>query len=287
MTNIVYLNGAFMPIEEARISPLDRGFLFGDGIYDVIKCRNGKIFMFPEHKERIQNSMTGLKFPPVDISNLEVNCKDLLTKNDLLSGDALVYLQITRGAYAMRTHEFPSDGFNPTFYMTAGSCPILAREGLKLMTQPDHRWQLCKYKTVNLLGNVLAKQAVVEEGGCDEVVLVRDGVALECSSSALAIIKDGEVISHPEEDYILPSISIITMRRICEAKGIPTAERPFSVDEVKKADEVLVLSTVRDISQATLLDGEQVGNKDSSCLEILQQGFAAMLEEQCGSVENT
>ncbi|MCH9665218.1 MAG: aminotransferase class IV [Gammaproteobacteria bacterium] len=280
MTIIVSLNGTLVPLDEARISPLDRGFLFGDAIYDVIKCIDGQAFMYDEHLNRINNSLNGLQFPKLDLSSLLDEVKQVLQENALNKGIALLYLQISRGAYAARSHEFPKEEIKPTSFLMGSPCPVVPRKGLKLATQPDYRWGLCKYKTANLLGNVLAKQAVVGDG-CDEVVLVKDDVALECSASALAIVADGgKVLTHPPADYMLPSISIIGLKEVCKNQGLDFVERPFSVEEVKSADEVLVLSSVRDVSQATILNGENVGDKDSATLAKLQDGFADLAKQK-------
>lgn len=281
MEKIAYKDGVFAPLADIHISPLDRSFLFGDGVYEVIKSTNGKPFLHQEHVDRLKFSLAGLKFPEVDLSNLKDDIIELLKRNNLTTGETLIYLQISRGAYEIRTHEFPKGEIKPTMFMMASPCPEMPKKGLKAITHIDERWDLCQYKTVNLLGNLLAKQVAVEKGG-DEVILVRDGVALECSSSALAIIKDGKVFNHPPAKYILPSLTIIALQRICKEEEIPHEEKPFSVDDVKQADEVLILSTVCDVGQTTLLDGEPVGDKDSATLDKIQDAFARMIKQQCG-----
>lgn len=274
------MNGSILPLDEARVSPLDRGFLFGDAIYDVIKFVDAKAFMYDEHYWRITNSLDGLEFPKNDWSYLLEDMRKLIHENGLEKGMSLIYLQISRGTYEARSHEFPKEEIKPTVFLMATPCPQLKPRGLKLASRPDHRWGLCKYKTVNLLGNVLAKQSVVEDGECNEVVLIRDGIALECSSSALAIVDaQGRVVHHPSADYMLPSISVMGMKKVCKNQGLEYVEKPFTLDEVKAADEVLVLSSVRDISQADILDGEKVGGKNPDILDKLQNGFADLIKE--------
>ena len=275
MSTIVYKDGVFAPLEETHISPMDRGYLFGDGVYEVSKVCDGEIFMLEEHLKRLKNSLAGLRFPEMDLSFVEPSTQELMERNKLTKGEVLVYLQITRGAYDPRAHEFPEGEIKPVVFMMISPCPDWPKKGLRIITHKDQRWQLCQYKSLNLLGNVLAKQVAVEKDA-DEVVLVRDGVALECSASALAIIKGGEVITHPPAEYILPSITIQALKRICESNNIPLVEKPFSVAEVMDADEVLVLNTGRDISQATNLDGKEVGGKDAATLAKLQDGFQAL-----------
>ncbi len=276
----VSINGSILPLDEARISPLDRGFLFGDAVYDVIKFIDAKAFMYDKHYRRITNSLDGLEFPENDWSYLLEDMRKLIHENGLGKGMSLIYLQISRGAYEARSHEFPKEEIKPTIFIMATPCPQLKPSGLKLASRPDQRWGLCKYKTVNLLGNVLAKQSVVEDGNCNEVVLIKDGIALECSSSALAIVDpDGKVVAHPPADYMLPSISVMgMMEQVCKNQGLDYVERPFTLDEVKSADEVLVLSAVRDISQANILDGEKVGDKNPEILNKLQSGFADLVK---------
>lgn len=281
MEKIAYKDGKFAPLAETHISPLDRSFLFGDGVYEVIKTLNGKSFLAQEHLDRLKFSLAGLKFPEVDLAHLAATSVELMQRNKLDQGEALIYLEISRGTYDLRTHEFPKVEIKPSLFMMATPCPQINKKGLQVITHDDLRGLLCQYKTVNLLGNVLARQAAAEQGG-DEVILVRDGIALECSSSALAIIKDGKVMNHPPAKYILPSLTIIAMKRICEQEGIPHEERPFTVAEVQDADEVLILSTVRDISQATMLDKQPIGGKDPETLDKMQAAFAAMIKEQCG-----
>ena len=272
--SIVFLNGKIVPLSEAHISPLDRGFLFGDGVYEVIKCTDGKIIFYQEHIERLKNSLAGLAMPFSDALSLTTPITQLLEKNALTQGDALIYLQITRGAYQTRSHEFPSGDILPTIFIMATRCPDLSanKQGIRLTTHNDTRWHWCSLKTVNLLGNVLAKQNAVEQQA-QEVVLVKDGIVLECSASSIAIVKDGKVYAHPAEEYILPSITMSALQRVCGKEGIPFIDKKFDVQEMKDADEILVLSTVRDINHAVLVDGEKVGNKDAALLERLHKSF--------------
>ena len=272
--SIVFLNGKIVPLSEAHISPLDRGFLFGDGVYEVIKCTDGKIIFYQEHIERLKNSLAGLALPFNDFAILTTTITQLLEKNDLTQGDVLVYLQITRGAYQARSHEFPSGDISPTVFIMTTRCPDLSanKKGIQLTTHNDTRWYWCSLKTVNLLGNVLAKQNAVEQQA-QEVVLVRDGIVLECSASSIAIVKDGKVYAHPAEEYILPSITMSALQRACDKEGVPFIDKKFDVQEMKDADEILVLSTVRDINHAVLVDREKVGNKDAALLERLHKAF--------------
>ncbi len=275
-SQIVYLNGEYLPLESAHISPLDRGFLFGDGVYEVAKYCRGNPFYYAAHLARLHKSLAGLRIPaPAETDFLTLGQK-LLKENGLLETDALVYLQITRGTYAKRSHEFPVGECKPTVFAMASPAPPRDEKGIKLTSADDLRWDLCRFKTVNLLGNVLARQDAAE-AGAQEVVLIRDGKVTECSSSALAIVRDGEVITHPPADYILPSVSILALRDICGQEKVPYAERPFGPEEIFSADEVLVLSSAFDIRHAVMLDGKSVGKGEAVCYRKFRKAFDDLL----------
>lgn len=312
--NTVFLNGNYIPLYKAHISPLDRGFLFGDGVYEVIKSYNGNVLFLNEHIKRLNNSLQGLdlkfnsdplndwnanilnpfynrkisqkkeykgnKSPNSSIKNFTFFKKIielLIQKNNLDKGEALIYLQITRGVYRQRTHEFVDSDISPTVFIMASKCQdnSVYNKGIRLSTYKDNRWYWCSLKTVNLLGNLLAKQYAVGEES-HEALLVRDGVVLECSSSSLAIIKDGTIYSHPPADYILDSITMTVLRHIADKENIPFIDKKFGVQELKTADEVLVLSTVRDINHVIQLDNEPIGNKDQALVDKLKKSFATI-----------
>ena len=270
---IVYLSGDYLPLDQARISPLDRGFLFGDGVYEVMKCRRATPFYYAAHRARLRSSLAGLRIPFTLGAELETIIQRLLKDNELTTDDALIYLQITRGAYLKRTHEFPTDEIQPTVFVMASPAPSLAQEGIKLISRQDERWNKCHLKTINLLGNILARQDAIE-AEAQEAVLVRQGIAVECSSSSLAIVQDGEVHTHPPADYMLPGVTMLALKEICKRKEIKFNERAFTLEEVHQADEVLVLSSVFDIRRALMLDERPVGRSDE-----LHKRLSAAFEE--------
>ena len=270
---IVYLSGDYLPLAQARISPLDRGFLFGDGVYEVLKCRRGRPFYYAAHLARLQNSLAGLRIPFTLGTQLAAIIQRLLKDNALTAGDALIYLQITRGAYPKRSHEFPSDEIQPTIFVMASPAPSAAGAEIRLISRKDERWQRCCLKTINLLGNILARQDALANDA-QEAILVRQDIAVECSSSALAIGQDGAIHTHPPADYMLPSITMLALKEICRSQGIQFNERRFTLAEVQQADEILVLSSVFDIRRAVMLDGQDIGKSDA-----LHRRLSAAFEE--------
>ena len=276
MQEIVYLNGKFIPPQQAFVSPLDRGFLFGDGVYEVMKARNGKVLFYDYHTDRLRNSLAGLKIEFSAFARLKEIFSHLLAVNQLVQRKAFIYLQVTRGTYPQRTHEFPSLPQQPTVFVLAFKGPADYLREVRLISRVDERWQLCHLKTTNLLANVLAKQEAIE-ADAQEVVLVRDGVVVECSSSALAMIKNGTVYFHPPASYMLPSITMRICKELCAAEDIELKNRTFTLQEAYQADELMVLSTVRDISAAVKLDNRTIGKGSSG---PITQRLMKALEER-------
>jgi len=269
---IAYLNGIYAPLSQTHISPLDRGFLFGDAVYEVIKSNNGKLFYLQPHIDRLRNSLTGIRLEFNSYDELPSIFTQLLAANQLEQEQAIIYLQISRGAYAKRSHEFPSTKPSPTIFAMASPAPSPTSSPLKLISHPDERWARPSLKTANLLPNSLAKQTAIEQQA-QEVVLVRNNIAVECSSSALARVKNGVVFTHPPADYLLPSITMQIVKELCYNEKIEFNERPFTLAEAYDADELLVASTVKDISPAIELDGKKIG--DGKTGKIAKQLMAA------------
>ena len=276
---IVYLNDEYLPAARARMSPLDRGFLFGDAVYEVIRSQNGKLFYYQPHIERLRNSLTGIGLEFNDYETLEGVAAELLSANDLNKGAAFIYLQISRGAYAQRSHEFPSSPPTPTVFVMAFASQSSRPASLRLVSHPDERWLRANLKTTNLLANVLAKQWAVEQQA-QEVVLVRDRIAVECSSSALARVKNNVVYTHPPAEYLLPSITMQAVKDLCRAEKVAFMERSFTLEEAYDADELLVASTVKDVVPAVALDGRPIGGgKPGRIAHQLMDAFAGLVEE--------
>lgn len=255
---IVYLNGEYLPLEKAYLSPLDRGFLFADGIYEVARFDRSRPYHMAEHVERLREGLTALRLA-VDAGFYPEVSRRLLAENGLAGDDAIVYAQVTRGA-APRNHAFPPAGTPPTVFAFArASDPPLSPEDGAAILVPDERWGRCNIKSVMLLPNVLAAQAAKEAGAMD-AILVRNGLALEATKANLFLVKDGVVRTAPNGPWILPGVTrgatIAAARRL----GHAVEEKAFTVDELLAADEVFLASTSLWTHPLTRVDGKTIGS---------------------------
>jgi D-alanine transaminase len=240
----VYFNGEFVDKDEVRISPDDRGFVFGDGVYEVLRAQDGAFFRADDHFARLRRSLDHVRIRGIDVEALRDAVRALLPKNDLQDGPAKVYLQITRGA-APRQHAFPDDSVEPTVYARANPlAPPVEKwtQGVKVVLRPDQRWARCDVKSLNYLPNVLANQAA-QEAGAYEAVLVRDGFVTEGSHSSVAAVFDGVVRTHPLTNYTLPSVTRAVVRELCDTLGRPVEQTPVAADALPDADEVFLMGT--------------------------------------------
>jgi D-alanine transaminase len=260
MSDTVYLNGAYLPKEDARLSPDDRGFLFADGIYEVVRSYGGNLFGLEPHLNRMANGLAALRISGVDVAELATVCRELLQRNQFGQDDALVYLQITRGA-APRTHAFPDPPTSPTVYAT--TMPFHAKGdpkvGVKVITAPDQRWTRCDIKSVALLPNCLAAQAA-REAGVSEALLVRDGVVLEGTHTSFFAVIDGVVRTAPLSNYILPSITRQAALDLCDRHGIRAQPAPVFLHDLATADELFLAGTTMEIMPIVEVDGRPVGS---------------------------
>jgi len=257
----IYLNGQFMPIEEARISVLDRGFIFGDGVYEVIPVYSRKAFRMEEHLRRLQHSLDGIK-----LSNPHGNrewasiIEQLITLND--GEDQYLYLHITRGV-AKRDHAFPKPPVPPTVFLMSSPLPDppvdLLQDGIACITAPDNRWLRCDIKSIALLPNVLLRQMAVD-AGCAEAILIRDNEFMtEGSASNIFVVKDGKLLAPPKDNLMLPGITYDVILELAAANGIPYEVRRISLAELFDADELLLTSSTKEVLPITRLDGKEVG----------------------------
>jgi len=258
----VYLNGAYIPKERATISVEDRGFIFGDGIYEVVRVIDGRIFEWGAHAARLARGLAGIRiaFDSAAIDALKGVCERLVTENALGDGEAIVYMQVSRGA-APRTHHFPPAGTAPTVYAVASRfvVPRHDREnGVKAITFPDFRWLRCDLKTVNLLGAVLARQAA-SEAGAYEAILLRDGVVTEGAATNAFVVVDGVIRTHPLGNLILPGISRQVVVELMHENGIELSEKPVTQSELLRASEIFLCGTTTDVTPVIALDGAPVG----------------------------
>lgn len=260
MTPTVYLNGQFLPKDQARLSPEDRGFIFGDGIYEVIRSYSGRLFAVEPHLARMRYGLCELEITGVDVDALWDVAAELIQRNDLTSGDATVYLQVTRGA-APRTHFFPDPPVPPTVFAQAGRFTPKGdpAKGIAAITVPDTRWARCDIKTVQILPNVLANQRA-RAAGAQEALFVRDGVVLEGSHTSLFFVLDGEVRTAPKTNYILPSITRDIALELCHGADIPARETPVFVEQLRRVSEAFLAGTTMEIMPIVKLDGAPVGD---------------------------
>jgi D-alanine transaminase len=260
----VYLNGEFLAREDARLSIDDRGFLFGDGVYEVSRAVRGRLFEEDAHWDRLSRGLREIAISvadQLDVHRLREISLRLIDENDLTETDATIYLQITRGA-ALRTHWFPPAQTAPTIFASARAFEIprtLRETGASAITHPDVRWLRCDIKSVNLLPNVLAKQRAHEEGAF-EAVLLRDGTVTEGASANLFGVVDGELRTHPLSNLILPGITRKVLFELAEELEIPIVERPIRAEELPRLQELFATGTTTDVQPLVTLDGRAVGD---------------------------
>lgn len=258
----VYLNGQFVPKAEAMIPVEDRGFIFGDGIYEVVRAIEGRLKFWDEHAARMAQGLAGLRIHAAGATSatLRAVCERLLRDNGLEAGEATIYLQVSRGA-APRTHHFPPAGTTSTIYAAASRFTpnaAMRANGAAGITYPDQRWARCDLKTVNLLGPVLARQAAAEAGAY-EAILHRDGMITEGAATNCFAVFDGELRTAPLTNYILPGITRGVLVEIIRERGIHFDERPFTLVELPRAEEIFVCGTTTDVQAIVTLDGRPVG----------------------------
>lgn len=256
----VYLNGAFMPIDEARISPLDRGFLFGDGAYEVIPVYSRRAFRLAEHLRRLQNTLDGIRIPnPHQDSEWQRLIAEVIARNQ--PEDQSVYLHVSRGADAKRDHAFPPN-VAPTVFIMSSALTVPSEEqrraGVAAVSAVDYRWLRCHLKTTALLANCLLRQLAVDVGGA-ETLLYRDGYLTEGAASNIFVVKDGVLLAPPKNHLMLPGITYDVVIELAAAHGLSYELREILEDEVRAADEIWMTSSSKEVLPITSLDGRLVG----------------------------
>ena len=259
-TDIVHLNGEFMPLAEARVPVLDRGFIFGDGVYEVIPVYSRHAFRLVEHLHRLQKSLDSIRLAnPHSDAEWSQLVHEMIERND--GDDQSIYFQITRGV-AKRAHEFPAQ-VKPTVFMM--STPLLTPpqeqidHGIACITGTDFRWLMCDVKSVALLGNCLLKQTAVDAGAA-EIVLFRDGHLTEAAACNVLVVQDGVLLAPPKDNLILPGITYNVVLELAAANQIPLEMRAASEQEVRAAQEIWITSSTKEVLAVTRLDGAAVGD---------------------------
>lgn len=277
----VYLNGAFLPKSEAHISVDDRGFLLGDGVYEVTPFYEGVPFGIEGHMARLERGLEWMRID-FDVSQLEEMHRSLIARNDLEGAErSLVYLQVTRGV-APRTHYFPEGDVAPTVYAYAKAWSRPTDEawnrGFTAATVPDRRWSRVDIKTICLLPNAMAFQAA-KDAGADDAILVRDGVAIEGAHQNFWGVFDGTVVTHPKANSILPGITRGVVIEEARRAGIPVEERPIQIEELAGADELFFTGTTGEVRPCVQVDGVTVGDgRVGTITRTLSDAFLARVE---------
>ena len=254
---IVYLNGDYLPLPEAKVSVLDRGFLFGDGIYEVIPSYSGHLFHLDDHLQRLENSLAGIRLSnPHSRLEWQAILEPLLDANF----DQYIYLQITRGTASKRDHAFPENVPVTVFAMCSNIVPFAGLSaGVKAISMDDTRWQLCNIKAITLLGNILHRQAAVDKG-CAEALLVKDGYLVEGAASNVFAVLNGVLVTPPKTNEILPGITRDVILELARKNNIASSEAKIPFADIQSASELWVTSSTREIVPIVELDGVMIGD---------------------------
>lgn len=259
---LVYLNGQYSPVREATISALDRGFVFGDGVYEVWRVVRGQMFEAERHQARLERGLRELRI----VRSAEASRdgilsigERLLSENGLNGGEATLYVEITRGA-APRTHYFPAPNTAPTMLVMASAfTPSEARfTGTRVITQPDVRWLRCDLKTIQLLPNVMARQAATE-AGASEAIFVRDGVITEGTHTTVFGVIDGVLRTHPANHLVLPGVTRDLVLALAADAALAVREEAIRVDELPNATELFLSGTTTDVTPVLRVDDRVIG----------------------------
>ena len=279
---MVYINGQYVPLSQASISVLDRGFVFGDGIYEVVPIYHQQPFRMQEHLDRLDRSLAKLEItPPMGRQQWQALIEQLLAKQPAMD-TAMVYIQVTRGV-AKRDHAFPNPAVTPTvFAMVSPMTPPaekLRTKGVRAISIEDIRWLHCDIKSVSLLGNVLAKQAAVK-AGVDEVIQFRDGFMTEGAACNVWMVQDGKVYGAPKDNQVLEGIRYGLFESLCQQCGLSFVLEPISRERVINAQELMVSSATREILPVVELDGQAVGTgQPGPIYKRLRQAYDNCLAE--------
>ena len=283
---LVWLDGKLLPLGEARISPLDRGFLFGDGAYEVLPVYGGRAYRFEAHMARLDRSLAEIRMPPpLDRAGWLAVFGKLVHGNG--GGDLLLYAQVTRGVEPERNH-VPAGGIRPTIFACVQNHPLIPasaiENGVAAVTAEDLRWSRCDIKSTSLLGNVLLRW-LAADAGATETILLRGGALTEASASSVHVVKGGCIVTPPQTNAILPGTTRSVIFELAGREGIPSERRPVAEAELRSADEILIASAGGGIRAITTLDGRPVGSgkpgpvyrRIYACFKATQREFSTEL----------
>lgn len=283
MTMRCFLDGKFMSLAEAKISPMDRGFLFGDGVYEVVPVYARKLFCWRRHMQRLSRNLAELRIL-FDAESLFAPADDLVQSAE--SSDSSLYIQITRGISMTRRHAFPETPVAPTVFMFAAPRAPAPEDkrinGVACRTMEEFRWKRADIKSVSLLGAVLAAQSAAESD-CEETILIRDGLAGEAASCNIFAVSGGEMFTPPADNLILPGITRAVVIELAKKQGISVYERPLSQGEMAAADELWITSSAREILPVCILDGAPVGTGVPGAMyKAMHAAFRQFVEDDIG-----
>jgi D-alanine transaminase len=270
-----YLNGIFLPLQEASISPLDRGFLFGDAAYEVIPVYGGRPLLLRAHLNRLARSLRELRIDdPLSPAEWERMISEMISRNQ--GGDQALYVQVTRGAYGGRDHRFPDSARPTVFAMSSRPAADQVAQGISAITLPDTRWGRCDIKSTALLANVLARQTA-SEAGANEAILIREDEMTEGATSSVIVVESGVLLRRPNGAEILPGTTTDFVVELASNAGLVCREERISAARLRGADEIWLTSAMRGIAPVVKLDGRPVG--DGRPGPVWRQ-VSALFEEQ-------
>lgn len=277
-----YLNGMFLPLEDAKIPVLDRGFIFGDGVYEVIPVYHRQPFRLPDHLRRLRRSLDAIRIPsPHDDAGWTAIISELVARHD--AAHQSLYLQVTRGV-AKRDHGFPWD-IVPTVFLMTHPLSLPSAEaveaGVPAVTATDNRWYRCDIKSTALLANVLLRQFALDQGAV-ESVLLRNGFLTEGSASNIFVVRDGVIATPPKSHLILPGITYDVVADLSRMHGFAYEARDIAEAEVRAADELWLASSTREVLAITTLDGRPVGTgRPGPMFQRMYAAYQAYKQDQC------
>ncbi|MGX7232285.1 D-amino-acid transaminase [Enterococcus italicus] len=280
----VLLNGKIIDRKDAKVDIEDRGYQFGDGIYEAIRVYQGQLFTFQEHMQRLYRSAEKIDLTiPYTQEMFEAWFTELIAKNQLETG--MIYFQVSRGVQAPRNHIY-QESLTPAIMATTMAAPrdlFEHRKGIKTITVPDTRWLHCDIKSLNLLGNLMATNQAAKAGAKEAIFYRSPDTVTECSHSNVSIIKEGVLITHPANEYILNGITRQVILSLAKQLSIPFEERPFTLAELKAADEVFISSISAEVTAVGQVDEVTIGNgKIGPVSEKILTAFTNEIEKNCG-----
>ena len=283
---LAFLNGQFLPRSAATVPVEDRGFAFGDGVYEVWRVVNGRVFEIERHLARLASGLAELRIASPDLVRAEVLnavADRLLAESGLTEGEATLYVEITRGV-APRTHQFPASAVAPTVYATVNRFvpgDEIRGRGATCITVPDVRWLRCDIKTIQLLPNVMARQAAAERGAL-EAIMIRDGVVTEGSHTNVAGVLDGVIRTHPTNHLILPGVTRAIVLDLARSLGLTVSVQPIDERDLSRLDELFLVGTTTDVMPIVRLNDQPVGTGEPGPVATkLVRAFREYLDAAC------